>query len=295
MPIDADTVSAIRALADRADQADAVPPFSEATRLALPHAVADPTVNQTIDRTPIAHLSFDPSERLLAAGIVLPDGSTEVVVDPEHRRKGLGSELLARVFDQRPDAHVWAHGDLPGSEALATAAGLRRIRTLLKLARPVDGQPTISDPDVPQGFSLTTFDVDRDAQDWLDLNKIAFDYHPEQGRMTMADLQERIAEPWFDASGLLLLRDADGRLAASHWTKIDPAEPDEGEVYVVAVDPTYQGHGLGRFITAAGLAHLRDKGVHTISLYVEGDNEPALATYRGLGFTPAAVDGQYAR
>ena len=291
MPINADTVSAIRALADRAAGADSVAPFSEATRLALPDAEPDPAPAGT----PIAHLTFDPTEQLLAAGIVLQDGSAELVVDPEHRRKGLGTELLARILDQRPDAHVWSHGDLPGSEALATGAGLRRIRTLLKLARPVDASPEITDPQPPQGFALTTFDMERDAGDWLALNKTAFDYHPEQGRMTMADLEQRVAEPWFDPSGLLLLRDRDGRLAASHWTKIDPADPDEGEVYVVAVDPAYQGHGLGRFITAAGLNHLRDRGVHRITLYVEGDNDAALATYRGLGFTPAAVDGQYAR
>ncbi|WP_291526285.1 mycothiol synthase [Branchiibius sp. NY16-3462-2] len=291
MPINADTVSAIRALADRAEHADGVAPFSEATRLALPDATPD----HAPAGTPIAHLTFDPTEQLLAAGIVLPDGSAELVVDPEHRRKGLGTELLSRILSQHPDAHVWAHGDLPGAHPLATAAGLRRIRTLLKLARPVDGDPEITDPAVPQGFSLTTFDTDRDAEDWLALNKTAFDYHPEQGRMTMADLQQRIAEPWFDPHGLLLLRDGEGRLAASHWTKIEPAEPAEGEVYVVAVDPAYQGHGLGKFITAAGLAHLRDKGVDRISLYVEGDNDAALATYRGLGFTPAAVDEQYAR
>ena len=291
MPLNADTVSAIRALADRAERADGVAPFSEATRLALP----DATPAQGPDGTPIAHLTFDPTEHLLAAGIALPDGNSELVVDPDHRRQGLGTELLSRILGQRPDAHVWAHGDLPGADILATAAGLRRIRTLLKLARPVDGDPEIVEPAVPQGFSLTTFEMDRDAEDWLALNKIAFDYHPEQGRMTMTDLQQRIAEPWFDPAGLLLLRDDKGRLAASHWTKIEPADPDEGEVYVVAVDPAYQGHGLGRFITAAGLNHLRTKAVRAISLYVEGDNEPALATYRGLGFRPAAVDTQYAR
>ncbi|WP_211310247.1 mycothiol synthase [Branchiibius hedensis] len=291
MPINTDTVSAIRALADRADRADGVAPFSEATRLALPQAEPD----QAPDGTPIAHLTFDPTEHLLAAGIVLPDGSTELVVDPQHRRNGLGAELLTRILDQRPDAHVWAHGDLPGSEQLASGAGLRRVRTLLELARPVDAEPRLVDPAVPQGFTLTTFDQGRDAEDWLALNATAFVNHPEQGRMTMADLQQRIAEPWFDPAGLLLLRDDEGRLAASHWTKIEPADLGEGEVYVVAVDPAYQGHGLGRFITAAGLAHLRSKGVHRITLYVEGDNEPALATYRGLGFAPAAVDGQYAR
>lgn len=288
--------AAIRALADRAHEADGVAPLSEATLLALPHAVPAPQAGEDAPAgTPIAHLTFDPAGRLVAAAIVLPDGSCELAVDPDHRRKGLGTDLLDRVLRGRSDARLWAHGDLPAAQALAAGAGLHSVRTLLQLARSTSGDPEISSPVVPEQFSLTTFDVDRDAEDWLALNATAFSYHPEQGRMTMSDLRDRMAEDWFDPAGLLLLReDATGRLAASHWTKIEPGAHD-GEVYVVAVHPAYQGRGLGRFITAAGLAHLKSKGVDRITLYVEGDNAPALATYRGLGFTRAAVDVQYAR
>jgi mycothiol synthase len=69
----------------------------------------------------------------------------------------------------------------------------------------------------------------------------------------------------------------------------------EGEIYVVGVVPTAQGEGLGRLLTAVGLAHLAGRGVGTAVLYVDGDNVPAVRTYERAGFTRRAVHVQYAR
>ena len=113
------------------------------------------------------------------------------------------------------------------------------------------------------------------------------------GLMDIADnLAERMAEPWFDPAGLLVA-DAGDRLLAFHWTK--QHSPELGEVYVVAVDPSAQGRGLGRAVTAAGLAHLASAGVRRIILYVESGNEAAIATYSKLGFTHTSTHVQYGR
>ena len=66
-----------------------------------------------------------------------------------------------------------------------------------------------------------------------------------------------------------------------------------GEVYVVGVDPAHQGRGLGGPVTRLGLAHLARTGLREVELYVDGDNTAARRTYERLGFTDAAVDGQY--
>jgi mycothiol synthase len=110
--------------------------------------------------------------------------------------------------------------------------------------------------------------------------------------MDAANLAERMAEPWFDPAGLLVADTGDG-LLGFHWTKQHSA--DLGEVYVVAVDPAAQGRGLGRALTAAGLAHLASLGVRRIILYVESDNDPAVATYSHLGFAHTQTHVQYAR
>ena len=68
----------------------------------------------------------------------------------------------------------------------------------------------------------------------------------------------------------------------------------KGEVYVVGVHPAYQGRGLARPLTRLGTHHLASLGLRTVELYVDGANSSALATYRGEGFTSAAVDVMYA-
>jgi mycothiol synthase len=144
------------------------------------------------------------------------------------------------------------------------------------------------------------------------LNAAAFSRHPEQGRLTMADLHDRMAQDWFDPAGLILVVDDEtGAVVAFHWTKVDtPMSHDTlmsgggdqrvvghgpGEVYVVGVDPAYQGRGLGGPVTRLGLAHLAGLGLDEVELYVDGDNTAARRTYERLGFTDVAVDGQYTR
>jgi mycothiol synthase len=124
------------------------------------------------------------------------------------------------------------------------------------------------------------------------VNAAAFAHHPEQGSMDAANLAERMAEPWFDPAGLLVADTGEG-LLAFHWTK--QHSPELGEVYVVAVDPAAQGRGLGKAVTAAGLPHLAARGVRRIILYVESDNEPAIATYSRLGFEHTSTHVQYSR
>lgn len=195
---------------------------------------------------------------------------------------------------------VWAHGDLPAARALASVEGLVSTRELHVMERPVrDGDEV--DPVLPDGFSVRPFEPGRDEQAWLEVNRLAFASHPEQGSITLEDLRERMGQDWFDADGLLLVEDVsvtqDGGahpLAASHWTKREPGS-DTGEVYVVAVHPAYQGRGLAGPLTGLGTAYLARQGVTVVELYVDGDNTRALATYRRAGFEDAAIHVVYAR
>ena len=148
---------------------------------------------------------------------------------------------------------------------------------------------------------MRPFEVGRDEPVWLAVNAAAFAHHPEQGGWSLADLQAREAEPWFDPAGFLLIvpRKDPGTVAAFHWTKVHPAGEKGparvGEVYVVGVDPAYQGRGLGRPLTVLGLHHLRREGLADVILYVDGDNPAALRVYRGLGFTTRGLDRMYSR
>jgi mycothiol synthase len=130
---------------------------------------------------------------------------------------------------------------------------------------------------------------------WLALNARAFAHHPEQGRMTLHDLLAREAEPWFDPQGLLLA-ELDGALLGSVWTKIHPAsgtEPERGEIYVLGVDPTAHGRGLGRLLAGLALVQLRERGLRVAILYTGPENTVAVRLYRSLGLEVTGTDVQY--
>lgn len=227
------------------------------------------------------------------------DASGELVVHPARRRRGYGSALISALA-AGADGHgirLWAHGDLPSAAGLARTAGFIRIRALWQMRMPLAGPdaPAVPSPILPPGVTLRTFRPGQDEDAWLAVNRRAFARHPEQASWTMADLKLREAEPWFDPAGFLLA-ERGGELAGFHWTKVHEAQAGAarvGEVYVVGVDPTQQGTGLGRALTLAGLAHLRDLGLSQVMLYVDETNTPAVRMYTALGLRRWSTDVMY--
>lgn len=256
-------------LAELAHEADGVAPFNEATMIALRDG---------------ADLRMERYDEVVGA-VGVGDAPVEIVVHPRYRRQGRGRALVDDLVE-RGETRFWAHGDLPGARALAAATGLEAVRTLLVLAAT---DRDVDEPVVPAGVTIRAFEQS-DADGVVAVNARAFADHPEQGAMDRADFDRRCAEAWFDPAGLFVA-ERDGRVVGFHWTKVADGV---GEVYVVGVDPAAHGGGLGTALTAIGLRHLWGAGVGEIDLYVEGDNAPALAVYRRLGFAEKARDVLYA-
>lgn len=305
--LDGGQLAEILSLVEAATHVDKVSPLSEQVLLA---ARSGQTAAST---TSWPHFLAHTGAHLvgyahLQAGLAGEAATAEVVVDPAYRRHGVGTALIHALEDavepQGQTLRLWSHGHLDGARTFARRDGYLKLRKLWQMRRSL-GPDVGSLPaaGLPEGFSTRHFVVGQDEDAWLRVNARAFIDHPEQGRMTRNDLDRRIAEPWFDARGFILIEDTRGPapvLAASHWTKVAPAEdpktrPTEGEVYVVGVDPAYQGLGLGRTVTVLGLAYLREQGLTEAMLYVDADNRAAVATYSRLGFTRCAVDVMYSR
>ena len=217
----------------------------------------------------------------------------EVVVPPELRSpehcvtEDLLSAALREVARQGGGhVHLWVPKPTPAWDATAATCGLARGRDLLQMRRPLPlDDPT---PRVP----VRAFVPGEDESAWLAVNNRAFAGHPEQGNWDLDTLLEREAEPWFDPEGFLL-HERDGLLAASCWTKVHAGDPPLGEIYVIGVDPDFQGLGLGRALVLAGLDHLTRTGIERAVLYVDGANDTAVRLYRSLGFTVDHVDRAY--
>ncbi|MFD3548379.1 mycothiol synthase [Streptomyces sp. NPDC058655] len=283
-----DQADAVLALIEDAARTDGTTAVSEQGRLRLRGGA----------REGVRHLLLTAGGRLAGYGQLedtdpVEAPAAELLVHPALRGRGhgraLGTALLAASGKR---LRVWAHGGKSAARHLAQVLGLTLFRELRQLRRPLgaDAAP-LPEATLPAGVTVRTFVPGSDDAAWLAANSAAFAHHPEQGALTQRDLDDRMAQPWFDAKGFFLA-ERDGELVGFHWTKVHAAE-QLGEVYVVGVRPGAQGGGLGKALTAIGLRHLAAQGLPTAMLYVDADNPAALAVYEGLGFTTHEVDLMY--
>ena len=157
------------------------------------------------------------------------------------------------------------------------------MRHILKIHRSLQGPI----PDTNHGFTVENFDPARHKQAWLDLNNKIFINHPDQGNWVMQDLENRMAEPWFDSTGFFLAV-KNKELVGTCWTKIHHGLVNQapvGELYVVGVDPDFMGHGIGRAVSIAAINYQSDNGIRDAMLYVDADNAKGLRLYEALGFS----------
>ncbi|MFI6180769.1 mycothiol synthase [Nonomuraea sp. NPDC051191] len=290
--LDDEEVSQVLGIVEAATEADGVRPLNEHVMLHLRYG-GDPRARSLLlhsgDGTPVAYAHVDLTDEVEGP-------SAELVVHPAHRRQGHGTRLLRAVLELAGGTvRLWAHGDHAGAGALAASFGFERVRSLWQMRRSLFAP--LSPYTLPEGVELRTFVPGQDEQAWLTVNAAAFAHHPEQGAWTLDDLLRREHEPWFDPEGFFLAMRGD-RLAGFHWTKIhgssEHGHEPLGEVYVVGVDPSQQGTGLGRALTLAGLTHLRSRGLAQAMLYVDEANTAAIRLYESLGFARRDVDVMYA-
>jgi mycothiol synthase len=283
----------VKQLVARAENVDGFRPVSDQFWADLIHPGSRRRVAASIRQSEISDLAG-------YAQASSPDGSpsgatwtVEVVVHPDMRDKvpEIGRALLVAieraVAEDGAATLLWlVQGPSPDHESTARALDFTIVRRLHQMRRSLPAS---------LAFELVTrpFDPARDVDEWLRVNSRAFAWNPDQGTWTEETLRSRMDEPWFDPSGFLI-HERDGRMAGFCWTKVhEDTQPRLGEIYVIGVDPDFQGHGLGRRLTLAGLASLADRGIRTGMLFVDGDNVAALKMYDALGFQIHRTDAMY--
>ncbi|MGH9080217.1 MAG: mycothiol synthase [Acidimicrobiales bacterium] len=224
--------------------------------------------------------------------------AVELVIDAATEERGAIADLLlvAAIAEVQTRGggtlRYWASNASPEDDARASAHGFRTERNLVQMRCPLPVPEHLGRDRAPS-IRTRPFRPGHDEAAWLATNNRAFAAHPEQGQWDLSRLLEREREPWFDPAGFLLLEE-EGRLAGSCWTKVHAgAEPPLGEIYVIGVDPAFQGRGWGRALTLAGLDWLAGHGLRTGMLYVDGSNRSAVSMYRSMAFADDHVDRVY--
>ena len=223
---DGEDVAQIEALARAAEAVDGVAPLGEQPLRALrADAVAGADVGGGGDapagdvRHLLARAGDAPDADVVGYAQISgtgADATAELVVHPDHRRRGTGADLVRAALEREPAVAVWAHGALPGAVALAEGLGMTRTRELLKMRRRAADGPALPERPLVEGIELGTLAEaaseggDRwpglDARaEFLRVNNAAFHWHPEQGGWTSAQLDERLAV--MDSTAATLCRD----------------------------------------------------------------------------------------
>ena len=156
------------------------------------------------------------------------------------------------------------------------------MRHILKIHRSLN-EPL---PTSKHEYAIRTFNPAKDKNSWLALNNKIFTNHTDQGNWALADLENRMAETWFDAEGFFLAVKGN-EIVGFVWTKIHQDFVNQepvGELYVVGVDPDHSRQGIARAVSVAAINYLVAKGLKHSMLYVDADNEKGLALYTSLGF-----------
>ena len=241
---------------------------------------------------------------------IIGEGELDLVVRPTERGKGIGRALLRTLLasdEASTELRAWAHGENPAATALLRSAGFEPVRELLRLAL----DPAALDQAIgaarrlPEGFEVRAYSPGAEghadqADDWVRVNAAAFASHPEQGQMSRADFDALTREPWFAADDLRLAYatsgERQGELAGFTWVKtVQEGNTTETELYVLGVDPTFAGIGLGAALLGETLRQMATHRPNRITLYVDGDNTNAVALYARAGFGVEQRSMQYSR
>ena len=300
--LDQATQSQVLDLIEAARSHDGIPPLADHVLLHLRHGGdrADTHIIHTAsinspDDTIVGYAHLDSTDEVEGP-------SAELVIHPDYRHRGYGKALLERVKELAGKRlRLWSHGDLPGAQNLAINNGFHRVRTVIQMQRPLNDDIPLPNPTT----TIRSFLLDIDNNEWLSLNNRIFAGHPEQGRWTNNDLAIRTHEAWFDDRGFLLAIDQ-SKIIGFCWTKIHGGHTHShgeskdhhdhepiGEIYIMGIDPSYSGRGIGKDIALAGLHHLRYQGLNSVLLYVDDTNSSAINLYTSIGFTESGRDVLY--
>lgn len=274
-------------LLDAAEAVAEVPLVDEAERERL-HALEEGRE----ERSPHHHsvLARRDGRAVGYAGIVLPTdpaGAATGDLAVARDRPPCGPVLTALLsgmeeLGRRHDAgrlRIWIRHAASEDVVCAADQGYGVGRRLGVLGRRLPEPPDVPAP--PAGVELRRYRPDEDDGAVVEILARAYAGTPDAG-WDRQQFQERRSYAWFDPEDLLVAEGAGGALLGLHWTKRRNATT--GEVYNLAVGPDAQGCGLGAVLLLAGLAHLHERGIRDVLLWVDLANERAVRLYTSHGF-----------
>ncbi len=210
-------------------------------------------------------------------------------VHPEHRRKGLATELLYYATDRAKElgakaAHVSIREDNMVARRLLSKLGFSLIRRFLELGLDI---ADVGELDMAQAALGCRYLQHGEEAKLTQLQNRAFagtwGYNPN----TVKEITFRVNSSTCSLEDIALIYEGD-KAIGYYWTGIgcEGGIPSirQGRILMLGVAPDYRGKGIGKKLVLAGLARLKGKGLQVAELTVDSENKAACALYQSLGF-----------
>ncbi|HEX8981469.1 MAG TPA: GNAT family N-acetyltransferase [Ktedonobacterales bacterium] len=218
-----------------------------------------------------------------------------VVVRPEHRRLGIGAELVAKVMD---DARVLGAREVAGyvnaldegASAFALTFGARVVGayTRLRKSNALDIQPVAW----PEGYCLRTWRGDEDLMTLVDASNQCYDGLSGHNLATAESWELWL--PSMDTRGIFFLFDE--HAAVIGIVRASPAKVDGrviGQIDAPGVVRRLRGGDLYLQLLLSAMAWLASEGAVEYELESWGDDPAVLDCYRTLGFLTMRRETMY--
>lgn len=211
-------------------------------------------------------------------------------VHPKHRKRSIVAKLVDRASSRIRELgiktiHVNILQNSPMAKQFLTKMGFTLIRRYHELRLDLSKAllPEISKI-CPRCRPLQPGEEEKLTQ----LQNRSFTGSWGYNANTVEGIMYRICLPNCSPEDIILAFDADKPIGYC-WTRISfwktkVAADGMGRIYMLGVDPDYQGRGLGRQLLLAGLSYLKRKGLQVVELTVDSENKVACGLYKSVGF-----------
>ena len=223
----------------------------------------------------------------------------DCLVHPEHRRKGIATELFHRARHRAIElgariVHLNIPQDNVAAKSLLSRLGFELIRRFPELRLELGKVRLLN-----AGHSVYQCrHLQHDEEDKLtDVQNRSFadtwGYNPS----TIERITYRVNQGDCSPEDVILVCEGDKPIGYC-WTTINPEENialgiSKGRIYMLGVDPDYRGKGIGKLALLKGLSHLRGKGIEVAELTVDSENRAACALYESVGFKISSTSEWY--
>ena len=211
-------------------------------------------------------------------------------VHPEHRRRGLATRLLNYSMHRAKElgtrvAHVNIMEDNAVAQRVLSRLGFECVRRFLELRLDIADAHW---PDIDQATLECRYLQCGEEGELTQIQNRSFANKWGFNPNTVEETTYRINLSNSSPEDVVLTFDRE-KVIGYCWTEITYEEEAgigkrKGRIFMLGVEPDYQGMGVGKRVLLAGLAQLKSKGLLVAELTVDNENKAACALYRSVGF-----------